>query len=153
MNDTRRRIRSVLMVAGLVVAVGAWISVAACSSGGGKKVPDGAADGISFDWRFGDLPEGCPPTAGNEKNIGKPCSVGGKECGGGMICACEPYAGITPPEGTPCFCTVAILGKTCDDPSIPANYCGTGASCCGYMTFGSLCVPDVCLSAMMCPMF
>ena len=88
--------------------------------------PDAAGDGISFDWRFGDLPQGCPPAAGNEKNVGKPCSVGGKECSGGLICACEPFAGIMPPADTPCFCTIPILGKTCSDPTIPANYCGTG---------------------------
>jgi hypothetical protein len=153
MTDTRSRVRLVLMAAGLVMAVGAWASVAACSSGGGKTKPDAAGDGISFDWRFGDLPPGCPPAAGNEKNVGKICSHGGKECPSGLICACESYAGITPPEDTPCVCTIPILGRTCDDPMIPAGYCGTGATCCGYQNIGSLCVPDVCLPAGMCPMF
>jgi hypothetical protein len=153
MTNARPFLRSALLVGGLLVAVGAWATVAACSSGGGKTVPDGAADGISFDWRFGDLPEGCPPTAGNEKGVGKPCSVGGNECSAGLLCACDENFGIKPPADTPCFCTQAILGKTCSDPSIPAGYCGTGASCCGYMAVGSLCVPDVCLTAMMCPVF
>jgi hypothetical protein len=153
MTHSRRIGYSLLTLAGLLLAVGAWAAAAACSSGGGGKLkPDTAVgDGISFDWSFGDLPPGCPPAAGNEKNVGKPCSVGGKECPGGMICACEEFAGITPPAGTPCFCTVAILGKQCSDATVPPDYCGTGASCCGYMNQGFICVPDACLTSMMCP--
>lgn len=136
----------------LMVAVGAWAVVVACSSGGGKPLQDAAVgDGISFDWRFGDLPAGCPPAAGNEKNVGKICSPGGKECPPGLQCACEEYAGITPPADTPCVCTQVILGKTCAE--VPAGYCGTGATCCAYMSIISLCVPDVCLPEMMCPTF
>jgi hypothetical protein len=34
-----------------------------------------------------------------------------------------------------------------------ANYCGQGATCCGYMDQGSLCVPNACLDSMTCPAF
>lgn len=154
MTHKRSPARWLSTVAGLTIALGAWMVVAACSSGGGGKLKDAAVgDGITFDWRFGDLPPGCPPAAPNEKNVGKACSKGGNECPQGLICACEEYAGVTPPADTPCVCTIPILGKACDDPMIPAGYCGTGATCCGYNALISLCVPDACLPAMMCPTF
>lgn len=146
------RVRDIRRIGLLAAALGAWAIVAACSSSGGKRTGDAAApqDGFALDFRFGDLPPGCPPTAGNEKGVGAPCTKGARSCPTNMICACDEFNGLVPPEDTPCFCTLPILGRVCSDPAL-AGYCGQGASCCGYMTFGAICVPDICLDAMMCP--
>lgn len=108
-----------------------------------------------FDFGFGDLPPGCPPTAGNEKHVGDPCTKGARNCAPGLLCACDEFNGLVPPADTPCFCTLLIPpapGRTCADPAL-AGYCGQGATCCGYMDIAAICVPDVCLNAMMCPTF
>ncbi|MBC8133443.1 MAG: hypothetical protein H7X95_10725, partial [Deltaproteobacteria bacterium] len=110
------------------------------------------ADGFSLDYRFGDLPPNCPSGVGNDKRIGAACTNGGEECGPGMLCACQAYNGITPPVDTPCFCTVLIPGPcTGGTNPPPAGFCGQGATCCSYMQLASICVPDVCLFSMMCP--
>ena len=46
----------------------AAMTAAGCSSGGGAR--DAAADYLTFDVPFGDLPPGCPPAAANEQGIG-----------------------------------------------------------------------------------
>jgi hypothetical protein len=48
---------------------------------------------------------------------------------GSLRCSCDPYLNVLPPDGTPCFCTL-VQFATCD--IAPANYCGQGATCCGY---------------------
>lgn len=139
----------------LGAALGAVAMLAAgCSSSGGKRpVGDGGVlDGFAIDYRFGDLPQGCPPATGNNKHVGDDCS-NGKACVQGLICACETFNGFIPPEDTPCFCTIPIVGRTCSDPTVPADTCGQGATCCSYLNLGSICVPDVCLETMTCPTF
>ncbi len=151
-THTRMGSQWVLRLGLLAVALSGWMVVTACSSGkGGKLVDSAVQDGVTFDFRFPDWPAGCPPAAGNDKNVGAPCAKGGgqSQCGSGLICACEGFAGIVPPENTPCLCTIPILGMECS--MIPAGYCGQGASCCSYPQLGSICVPNTCLEMMMCP--
>lgn len=127
-----------------------------CSSGGGGALQDASAD-FAIDYQFGDLPPGCPPTTGNDKGIGKVCSKGGHQCSGTQICTCDTNFGVTPPVNSPCFCTAWFLNQagaqspTCD--SVPAGSCGQGATCCGYMNVAAICVPNICLDAMTCPVF
>jgi hypothetical protein len=126
------------------------LAIAGCSSSGGTGTQtDAAVDYITFDVPFGDLPPGCPPAMPNEKGIGTPCTKGGNECKGGLLCACEPHANIQPPAGTPCVCTQLIFSG-CDTVSV--GYCGQGATCCSYMNAVSICVPLVCLENATCPM-
>ena len=133
---------------------GAWLTVAACSSGGGAKLKDAATqDVFTIDFRFDDLPPGCPPLAANDKGVGARCSAGGNECrsvGAGLICTCDVTLGLTPPPGTPCFCSTAFLA---DCAAVPAGTCGQNATCCSYMQMASLCVPNICLEQAMCPVF
>lgn len=125
----------------------AAMTAAGCSSGGGAR--DAAADYLTFDVPFGDLPPGCPPAAANEQGIGTACTKGGNECKDGLLCACEAHANILPPDGTPCVCTKLIFSG-CD--TVPVDYCGQGATCCSYMNALSICVPLVCLENATCPM-
>ena len=141
-------------VAFVAAALGIWAAASACSSSGGRKPADaGTQDSFSIDYSFGDLPPGCPPAAGNDKKVGNPCSKTGSQdqCGGNLICSCKEFFNFVPPDDTPCFCTIPILGKVCAD--VPPGTCGQGATCCSYMTTGSLCVPDACLAEMACPVF
>jgi len=127
------------------VALGA----AACSSS--QSSNDGSPrDLVSFDISYGELPPGCPPGVANEKGVGGACTMGGNECRGGLRCSCDPYLNILPPDGTPCFCTL-VQFATCD--VAPANYCGQGATCCGYLQAGSACIPNACLQSQGCPAF
>jgi|SRR6516225_11865459 hypothetical protein len=141
----------------LIVLIFASVSVgfAACSSGGSKP-PCGMTDaavyeaGISF-------PAGCPPAQPNELGIGKPCAMCGNECTNGLRCTCDPYLGAQL-SGVPCVCTklqLASQGSTdpCHDPALPANFCGTNATCCNYITSAAYCVPDVCLPGGQCIVF
>ena len=127
-----------------------------CSSGGGGRLQDAAAD-FAIDYRFGDLPPGCPPAAANDKGVGKSCSKGGHQCSGTQICTCDTTFGVTPPANTPCFCTSWFLnqagsqGQACD--AVPAGACGQSATCCGYMNVAAICVPEACLEASACPVF
>ena len=126
----------------------------ACSSNSNNKPLDSGLDVPTFDFKFGDLPPGCPPMAGNDKNIGATCTKGGNECKGlNLTCTCDGALGIQPPEGTPCFCT-SLMFATCDAATTAdPNVCGQNATCCGYMNSGSICVPNVCLDGQTCPMF
>jgi hypothetical protein len=133
--------------AGIAVSVLACLT--GCSAGGGGKLQD-AGTGFTIDYRFSDLPPGCPPVTGNDKGIGAPCTHGGGQCKSGHICACDTTAGVTPPQGTPCFCTILVL-QSCD--TIPAGTCGQNAMCCSYMQQAALCVPDACLQSATCPAF
>ena len=139
----------------LLAALALSATTAACSSSGGKRPLDAAVqDGVTIDYSFGDLPPGCPPGVGNDRHVGDVCTKGGgTPCAQGLICACDSFNGIIPPADTPCFCTIPILGRVCSDPSIPTGYCGQGATCCSYMTLGSICVPDACLQGQQCPVF
>ena len=145
--------RLVVRLGLIALSLVAWLAVAACSSGGGGKLSDAAVDGFTIDYMFGELPQGCPPTAPNDKGIGAPCTkTGVNECGGGLICTCQTTLGITPPPDTPCFCSQLFL-RDCSDPMVPPDTCGQNARCCSYMGQASLCVPNICLPEMMCPAF
>lgn len=149
------RFKILFRVGLLLSALTLWAATAACSSSGGKRPADaGNQDGFTVDYVFGDLPPGCPPATGNDKHVGDHCTKGGKECPGNLICACSEYNGVIPPAGTPCFCTLAIIGKVCSDTvAIPPGTCGQGATCCSYMQLGSMCVPNACLEGTTCPVF
>lgn len=125
------------------------VAVSACSAGGGGKLRDAAMD-FTIDYRFGDLPPGCPPGVSNDKGIGAACTRGGGQCTSNKICTCDTTLGVTPPPGTPCFCTIAIL-QSC--ASLPAGTCGQNASCCSYRDQAAICVPDACLDSATCPVF
>ena len=109
----------------------------ACSAGGGGMVPDAHpvdAYEVSLD-----LPAGCPPEAGNEKGVGKPCTVGGNECpnNGTLQCTCDPFLGIKL-VGVPCFCTLVTLNTGSPDagdrarrrPRTPAGATRAAAAIC-----------------------
>jgi hypothetical protein len=126
----------------------------ACSAGGGGMVPDAHpvdAYEVSLD-----LPPGCPPEAGNEKGVGKPCTVGGNECpnNGTLQCTCDPFLGIKL-VGVPCFCTLVSVNSNPDAGDLCAalgpNHCGTNAGCCSVSTIGTYCAPEICLPGGMCP--
>jgi hypothetical protein len=149
----------------LFLALCAWAVTAACSSGGGGSLHDASiSDGdgavldlLSFDFSFGDLPPDCPPGVANDKGIGAVCTMGGHECPSSnsdsnpLICTCDTTAGVVPPPGTPCFCTVPIFFPCDDSTHVPSDVCGQNATCCSYQEMVSICVPDTCLDAMMCP--
>lgn len=103
-----------------------------------------------------DLPAGCPPEAGNEKGVGKPCTVGGNECpnNGTLQCTCDPFLGIKL-VGVPCFCTLVSVNSNPDAGDLCAalgpNHCGTNAGCCAVSTIGTYCAPSICLPGGMCP--
>jgi len=100
-----------------------------------------------------ELPEGCPPPQANEKGIGAPCTEGGGECrkvssDPHFVCTCDQFATIKL-SGVPCVCTLAGINadtntaNACDNVS--GDYCGSGATCCPYMSLGYFCIPNVCL--------
>jgi hypothetical protein len=137
----------------LALAVG----VAGCSAGGGGVIPDAhTVDAYEVSL---DLPVGCPPPVGNDKGVGKPCTRGGHECTGGSgtyVCTCDDFLTIKL-DGVPCICTVVTLnnggnpdaGDLCASQS--PDICGTGATCCAYMSVGTYCAPDICLPGGTCP--
>jgi hypothetical protein len=137
------------------VALGA-ASIAGCSAGGGGQIPDaGSADAV-FEVAL-NLPDGCPPPIGNDKGVGKPCTRGGGECGpttGDLHCTCDNFLGIRL-DGVPCLCTILTVNSTPDAgdlcASLPADHCGSTASCCPYMSAGTYCAPSICLAAGVCP--
>lgn len=94
-----------------------------------------------------DFPAGCPPAAGNEQGVGKPCTRMGGQCMGNKMatyCTCDPFYGVEPPPGIPCFCTKVGAG-----PCTASAACGSGARCCQYTDGMSTiwsCVPSGCLS-------
>jgi len=124
--------------------------LAACSSGAGPR-PDASVDGMTYDLAL-DLPPGCPPSQANEKGVGAICTRGGHQCTGNTICACDTIAGLTL-NGVPCICTQAGLNPHPTNPS-PCNAaapsCGTGATCCDYMSTAYYCSPNVCLPGGSC---
>ena len=105
---------------------------------------DGGADGLVLY-----MPAGCPPDAGNELGIGKPCSKTGNECANNNLrCTCGDF-GIALPVNMPCFCTNATPAAAC-----PANpNCGSNATCCSIAGVIIGCLPDVCLVGNQCPVF
>jgi hypothetical protein len=133
--------------------LGLLLAVTGCSGG---KSGGGNVDGAGV-YEVGlDLPPGCPPSTGNEKGIGVPCTKGGKECKSGMLCSCDQLLGALL-VGVPCFCSLAQLAQNgskvpCTD-SVPANFCGTGATCCNYLNSAAYCVPSICLPDNQCLVF
>jgi hypothetical protein len=129
------------------------LAAGACSGGGGNK-GDGSVDAVlevGLDW-----PDGCPPAAANEKGIGTACTRGGNECKNGLRCTCDPQLG-TLLAGVPCICTLAQFAQNgskdpCTD-SVPANYCGSNATCCNVLNSAAYCVPNVCLINDACLVF
>jgi len=103
-----------------------------------------------------DLQPGCPPEAGNEKSVGKPCTTGGNECpnNGTLQCTCDTFLGIKL-VGVPCFCTLVTVNSNPDAgdlcATLPANYCGNNAGCCSYLSVGTYCAPNICLPGGVCP--
>jgi len=126
----------------------ASFTLGACTSNGGTNA-DASHDYLTFDVSFGDLPPGCPPAAANDKGIGGACTMGGHECTGDLICACEPHLGVQPPQGTPCVCT--RLFAVPDSGTVPDGYCGQDATSCSYMNALAICVPLACLQDATCP--
>jgi hypothetical protein len=132
----------------------ALAAAAGCSAGGGGQIPDAH---VVDAYEVGlDLPPGCPPATGNDKGVGKPCTMGGNQCGGGgLLCTCDVFNGIQL-VGVPCICTLATLGSGDPDAgdicaNLPSNFCGTNAKCCAYMTLGTYCAPNICLPGGACP--
>jgi hypothetical protein len=129
------------------------LAASACSAGGGGAIDGGVHDAF-FEVSL-DLPPGCPPSTANEKGVGTPCTMGGHQCKNGLLCTCDPFFGVQL-TGVPCICTLGQLAQTgstdpCGAP-LPANFCGSNATCCPYMTAGAYCVPSICVPDG-CPVF
>ena len=115
-----------------------WFAASCQQSGTSSndaQIHDGGADALLLS-----LPLGCPPDAGNEIGIGKPCSRGGNECASGLLCTCGNF-GVTLPANMPCLCTNATASAQC--PTNPN--CGSNATCCAILGVVSGCIPNVCL--------
>jgi hypothetical protein len=137
---------------GLVWALGLLVVWSGCSAGGGGAVDGGVHDAV-YEVSL-NLPDGCPPPMGNDKGVGTSCTKGGNECKVGMRCTCDPFFGVML-TGVPCMCTLAQLAQTnstdpCGAP-LPANFCGSNAKCCPYLTAAAYCVPSICLPGNVCP--
>jgi hypothetical protein len=133
----------------------AFLGASACKAGGGGAYDGGAIEGGVFDVSLS-LPDGCPPPSGNEKGVGTPCTMGGGECKGNLRCACDRTLGVTL-VGVPCICTLFQLAEAnsqdpCGAP-LPANFCGSNATCCSYLNAAAYCVPSICLEGNACPEF
>jgi len=138
----------------LVLVLALIAGASACSAGGGGAY-DGGVDGGLYEVSL-DLPDGCPPEAGNEKGVGAPCTKGGGQCKGDLHCACDPFLGVQL-AGVPCICTLGQLAQTgstdpCGAP-LPKDFCGSNATCCPYQTAAAFCVPSICLPGGACPDF
>jgi hypothetical protein len=125
----------------------------ACSSGGGGAIPDAGPHDAVIELSL-NLPDGCPPATANNECVGKPCTMGGHECGN-MQCTCDPFLGVQL-EGIPCFCTKFDLTLSVPDGGTPCSeapmsYCGSMAQCCSYMSAGYYCLPNACLAGGVCP--
>ena len=123
----------------------------ACGPGGSSSSGrDGAAADTQITVSLPDLPPGCPPSAGNDIGVGKPCTATGTECTGSLQCSCKNWFGYTMPAGMPCFCTNVTTGTKCLS-------CGSSATCCTYdipLTIPvtvSACFPAVCAPGGQCP--
>jgi hypothetical protein len=139
----------------LASAVALLVAASACSSGGGHR-GDASTDAIIdvyLPW-----PDGCPSGVSNEKGVGTPCTRGGGQCKSPLLCTCDPLLGAQL-AGVPCFCTLAAFAQNgskdpCKDSvPDPANYCGSGATCCDVLTSGAYCTPNVCLINDACLIF
>jgi hypothetical protein len=140
----------------LASAVVLLVVASACSSGGGHR-GDASTDAIidvsSLQW-----PDGCPSGVSNDKGVGAPCTRGGGQCKSPLLCTCDPLLGAQL-VGAPCFCTLAAFAQNgskdpCKDSvPDPANYCGSGATCCDVLTSGAYCTPNVCLINHACLIF
>jgi hypothetical protein len=137
-----------------VWTLAATVVTIGCSAGGGGVIPDAHpvdAYEVSLD-----LPAGCPPPTGNEKQIGKPCTRGGNQCANdpNLHCTCDDFLTIRL-EGVPCICTFVTVNSNPDAGDLCAaqspTACGTNASCCAYMNIGTYCVPNICLPGGECP--
>jgi hypothetical protein len=131
------------------------VAMSACSSHGSKPAC-GTTDAAVYEAGI-TFPAGCPPAQPNEMGVGKPCTVCGNECTGGLQCTCDSHFGVQL-AGVPCVCTklqFASAGSTdpCHDPALPANFCGSNTTCCNYLTSAAYCVPDVCLPNGQCVVF
>ena len=129
------------------------MTAGACSGGGGGH-GDGAVDSVidvSLPW-----PSGCPSGVANDKGVGAPCTRGGNQCTNGLRCTCDPLLG-TRLGGVPCFCTLAAFAQNgSKDPcvdSVPAGYCGSGATCCDVLNEAAYCMPNICLINDACLIF
>src|SRR5260221_3534738 len=132
-----RGVARTLGLSGLLLAAGA------CSSGSGSG--DGGLHDAVFEVSL-DLPAGCPPAAGNDKGVGKPCTMNGKQCQNGLLCTCDPQLGALL-VGVPCFCTLARPANSgiqvpCTE-SVPASFCRSYATCCHDLNAGAYCVPHI----------
>ena len=127
----------------------------ACGQGSGSSGNRDASRDTSADTQVNislpEVPPGCPPAAGNENGIGKPCTATGTECTGTLQCSCKNWFGYTMPASMPCFCTNVSFGGSCSN-------CGSNAPCCTYtipLTGASVkvsaCFPSVCAPNGQCP--
>jgi hypothetical protein len=129
-------------------------SLAGACSGGGGSPSDGGVDAIidvGLAW-----PDACASTVPNEKGVGVPCTRGGNQCKNGLRCTCDPLLGALL-AGVPCLCTLVqpAINKSqdpCTD-SVPANYCGSNATCCNLLNSAAYCVPNMCLINDACLVF
>jgi hypothetical protein len=130
------------------------LALGACSSGSSGG---GQHDAAVYDLAL-DLPPGCPPTTGNEKGVGLPCTKGGGECTKpgtppNLLCTCDEAYGLQL-NGVPCVCTLVGLNLStaitdpCGAQTSPP--CGPNATCCNYMAEGYFCSPNVCLPGGAC---
>ena len=131
------------------------IPVAALGCGLGSSSSSGKDAGTITDpvgtISLPEIPPGCPPAAGNENGIGKPCTATGTECTGTLQCSCKSWFGYTMPASMPCFCTNVSFGSTCSS-------CGSNTPCCTYTIpvnatniTVSACFPAVCAPNNTCP--
>jgi hypothetical protein len=135
----------------LVATVLVFSLTVGCNSNSSSPSPrDASASDAQTSYSLPDLPPGCPPAAGNEIGIGKPCTKTGTECtSSNLNCSCQDWFGQPMPATMPCFCTNVTFGSAC------ASSCGSNASCCTYaVTAGltvSACFPAVCAPNGQCP--
>src|SRR6185312_560787 len=137
-----------------IFALSGALATAGCFSNNGHK-PDASVDGITYDLSL-DLPPGCPPGQANDKGVGAPCTRNGHECGSSLLCTCDTNLGLTW-NGLPCMCTKAGLNSQVNNPdpcsTVPANLCGTDATCCNYGSQAYYCSPNICLPGGQCLVF
>ena len=100
-----------------------------------------------------ELPPGCPPAQANEKGVGTPCTMGGGQCTGGLLCTCDRAFGVQL-TGVPCVCTLVQLAQQGSTnpcgPPLASDFCGSNATCCSYLTSAAYCSPNVCLPGGQC---
>lgn len=154
MKQSRESARGFVVALALSVSVWSIAAAGGCSAGGGGQIPDAHpvdAYEVSLD-----LPAGCPPAGGNDKGVGKPCTMGGNECPNSDLfrCTCDQFLTIQL-TGVPCICTILSVNSTPDAgdlcAALPSDYCGSNATCCNYLTVGTYCAPNICLPGGACP--